>query len=90
MDTLLEQIPFETEARQRIEHSIQSYGRFARIRFDVALNDREVRVFAIQSEPAPNGKVLTYDELKDRAVKVFEGLLPEGYSLSVTPKPYVV
>ena len=88
MATIFDEIPFDAEARRRIEASIQTYRRFARVRFEMTLSGAVLQVRAVQYEPAPNGRVLTADELRARALGVFEGLLPGGYELVITSTPY--
>lgn len=79
--------PFSAEALEKIETSVANYQRFARVAITYTVEGHTVHVHATQTAPAPNGRILTHDELAQRVEQVFAGLLPEGFQLYMGIKP---
>lgn len=81
-------IPFSEEAKRKIEQSEINYKRFANIVFigtpgyDVEGRLR-LEVIVRQTAPATNGKVLTKEELEERGLAAFDGLVPDGYTVLI-------
>lgn len=81
-------IPFSEESVKLLELSATSYWRFGRIKIETRDLAGILNVVITQTEPAPNGKILTHDELIDRAKAAFDTVMPEGYSYVITAQPF--
>ena len=82
------EIPFTENNIKLIEESIRSYRRFARVKIAITeVVEKTIYVIVHQYELV-NDKVLTSEELIQRGKAIFEGLLPEGYSVFIKPITY--
>jgi hypothetical protein len=88
LETTTDQIPFTENDIKLIEGSIRNYRRFARVKIAITdVVEKTIHVIAHQYELV-NDKILTSEELIQRGKAVFEGLLPEGYSIFIKPITY--
>jgi hypothetical protein len=84
----LSDIPLSIDAIKLIEGSIKNYRRFARVKMAITdIVEKKIYVIAHQYELV-NDKVLTSEELIQRGKAIFEGLLPEGYTVFIKPITY--
>ena len=82
------EIPFTENNIKLIEESIRSYRRFARVKIAITeVVEKTIYVIVHQYELV-NDKVLTSEELIQRGKAIFEGLLPEGYTVFIKPITY--
>ena len=82
------EIPFTESNIKIIEEGIRSYRRFARVKIAITeVVEKTIYVIVHQYELV-NDKVLTSEELIQRGKAIFEGLLPEGYSVFIKPITY--
>lgn len=72
-------LPILERTHALIQKSIENYQRYARLRLSIdTVGHKMTWCTAYQYEPAPNGKVLTADEILRRAREAFAPLAEEG------------
>jgi hypothetical protein len=88
----LEAFPFSQDCITRIQDSVVNYWKMARI--DVTATsghnsqgEPTIDVTVHQKELV-NERILTSGELIKRAQDIFDGCVPEGYSVRYNPKTY--
>ncbi|SFD85406.1 hypothetical protein [Thermophagus xiamenensis] len=76
------------DQKERLIYSANQYERFARIYFEVLdVKDKTVSIKIYQLENNLE-KYLPAKELKERALEVFKGCIPEGWEINLIAKPY--
>lgn len=86
--------PFDGEAKELIEESINNYWRFARIEITGAPGFNKDTEYALLVNVAQkelvNDKILTEKELIERGIDIFfeHNLVPEGQKIEITGTPY--
>ena len=85
----IEKLTFITdEQRKKLIHSAAQYKRYARIYIEIIeVSETSVSVKIKQME-SQVGRYLSAKDLTDRALEVFEGIIPVGWYINVRAVPF--
>ncbi len=76
------------EQREKLIHSANQYKRFARIYIEVLDVEGTTITVKVSQQENKTEKYLSANDLRDRAMEVFEGCVPVGWSIKVRAVPF--